>query len=206
MIEKLENNEQVLLMYLAGELPAEDHEEVDQMLSVDAALQSELAYLLDAQNFVNGKLSLLDDISPMPVTVDFAARQVGREIRQRQALPRIPAPVAKSEQPARSWRWLYPTTAAASIAILLMIWLGHQATTSSSPYSPFPRLPSLAVADQSEATNLLMESLQGPVGNDPPDAKPLGASDDESRQVALGDAMPQDEISQYLLNASAGGN
>jgi anti-sigma factor RsiW len=206
VIEKLENNEQVLLMYLAGELPAEDHEEVDQMLSVDTALQSELSLLLDTQNFVNGKLSLLDDISPMRVTVDFAARQVGREIRQRQANPRIPARVAKPEQPARSWRWLYPTTAAASIAILLMIWLGHQATSTNSPYSQSPRLPSFAVADQSETTNLLMESLQGPVGTDAPDAKAAVATDDDSRQVALGDAMPQDEISQYLLNANAGGN
>jgi hypothetical protein len=206
VIEKLENNEQVLLMYLAGELPAEDHEEVDQMLSVDAGLQMELAHLLDTQNFVNGKLGLLDDISPMRVTVDFAARQVGREIRQRQALPRIPARVAKSEQPVRSWRWLYPTTAAASIAILLMIWLGHQATSTNSPYSMFPRIPSLVVADQSETTNLLMESLQGPVGTDAPDAKPLATADDDSRQVALGDATPQDEISQYLLNASVGGN
>jgi hypothetical protein len=154
---------------------------------------------------VNAKLSLLDDISLMRVTVDFAARQVGREIRQRQAFPRIPARVAKSEQPARSWRWLYPTTAAASIAILLMIWLGHQASLTNSPYSPF-RMPSLVVADQSEATNLLMESLQGPVGTDQPDAKPLVTTDDDSRQLALGDAMPQDEISQYLLNASAGGN
>ena len=41
-LQHLENNEAVLLMYLAGELTDSDRAEVEQMLATDARLRAEL--------------------------------------------------------------------------------------------------------------------------------------------------------------------
>ena len=193
VIEKLDNNEQVLLMYLADELPAEDRLEVRQMLEVDASLRREFEQLQAAQQLIGAQLAHLDDVSPLAVNADFAARQIGREIRQRLARPK-PAPAASMiDRPVRSWRWLYPTVAAASIAMIAMVWLGRQASTGSNPYTPVPQMtPSPIVADAQQPdpnAALLIQSLQ--------------PADDEPKQVAVVDGMPQDDVSQYLLDASA---
>jgi hypothetical protein len=207
VIEKLENNELVLLMYLADELPAEDRLEVEQMLSIDPSLRAEHERLQHAQEFVHNSLRFLDDASPNLVNVDFAARQVGRELRQRLARPKARPMVAPQDQPARSWRWFYPTAAAASIAILVMLWLGRQAAPIPMPHMNSGNNTELADSQSEVNVNLLMQSLQPPADADQGDAKPITSADDDSRQVALGDAMPQDEISQYLLSAgNNGGN
>jgi anti-sigma factor RsiW len=194
VIEKLDNNEQVLLMYLADELPAEDRLEVQQLLEVDGSLRHELEQLQFAHRFVGERLAQLDHASPLPVSIDFAARQIGREMRQRLARPKAAPAATKMDRAARSWRWLYPTVAAASIAIIAMVWLGRQA----SPVNPYattglPHMPANPAADPQSDANvaLLLQSLQ-----------PM---DDEPRQVALADGLPQDDVSQYLLEASTGG-
>ena len=60
MLEQLENNEFVLLMYLAGELPAEDRVEVEAMLSTDPILRAELDRLQSAQEAIGDALARLD--------------------------------------------------------------------------------------------------------------------------------------------------
>ena len=192
VIEKLDNNEQVLLMFLAGELPVEDRQEVAQLLEVDAALRGELDELQGAQQFVDGQLAQLDEWSPLSVSADFAARKIGREMRQRMARPKEAPAVADVERPIRSWRWLYPTVAAASIAMIAMVWLGRQAMPGKSPYLPVPsRVNTGLVADAQPAdpnVSLLIQSLQ--------------PADEEPKQVAVADGMPQDDVSQYLLSAT----
>lgn len=206
MIENLENNEQILLMYLAGELPPEDHAAVDGLLATDASLRRQCQELQSLQVAVGDGLGRLDELS-MPVSADFAVRQVGRAIRQKLARPKLVPAAAVSDGPPRSWWWLYPTVAAASIAIVAMVWLNRQASEpvvmhpSSSQVLP-DTSPSIAEAPSSAGESddaLLLESLS-PSGSDRQEAH---AVDDEARQrVASGDGMPQDEISQYLLSAT----
>lgn len=211
MIEKLENNEQVLLMYQAGELPPEDHASVEQMLRADASLRRQYQDLQALQIAVGEGLGRLDEISPMPVTVDFAVRQVGRAIRQQLARPKLAPAAAASDRPMRSWWWLYPTVAAASVAIVAMIWLNHQANTPvvmqpTAPQTLPDSLPSVADAQSYTGESddaLLLESLSPPAGSDRQEAR--AADEDARQQVASGDAMPEDEISQYLLSATAAG-
>lgn len=215
MIERLENNEQILLMYLADELPAEDRAEVEQMLKVDASLGRELKGLRAAQERVHETLGRLDDLSPLPVSVDFAARQVGREIRRELARPKIQYAAPVQDRQVRSWRWLYPTVAAASIAIIGMVWLGREATPSNPvavtgptvlprmPYNGAGQFEGQPMAKSDDA--LLIDTLQREVsGLESAEAK--SASDPGPGQLASsGDVMPHDEVSQYLLNIGAGG-
>ena len=104
VIEKLDNNEQVLLMYLADELPAEDRLEVRQMLEVDASLRHEFEHLQSAHQLIGEQLAHLDDASPLAVNADFAARRIGREIRQRLRRPKAAPAASTLDRPVRSWR------------------------------------------------------------------------------------------------------
>src|SRR5258706_8742588 len=60
LLHELENNEAILLMYLAGELPEEDRIEVEQMLAGDPALRAELAELAALQDRVSGMMARAD--------------------------------------------------------------------------------------------------------------------------------------------------
>jgi hypothetical protein len=210
VIENLENNEQILLMYLAGELPPEDHAAVEGLLAADDSLRRQCQELKSLQIAVGDGLGRLDAIS-MPVSADFAVRQVGRAIRQKLARPKMAPAAAASDGQTRSWWWLYPTVAAASVAIVAMIWLNRQASApvvmQSSPSQVLPDTsPSVAEAQPSTGESddaLLLESLSTPAGSDRQESR---AADDEARQqVASGDGVPQDEISQYLLSATVTG-
>jgi anti-sigma factor RsiW len=205
VIEKLENNEQILLMYLAGELPAEDRADVEQMLASDVALRRDWEQIQSLHAVVEEGLGQLDETSLMPMSTHFAVRQVGRAIRQKLARPKIaPAAMTNEGQP-RSWWWLYPTVAAASVAIIAMVWLNRQVSPTSMP-APVPAMGepnSLADARNAgeDDDTLLLDSLSPA---DRSEAKP--ASDEDPKQVAsVGDSIPQDEISQYLLSATSPG-
>jgi hypothetical protein len=204
VIERLENNEQILLMYLAGELPPEDLADVEQMLASDATLRRDWEQMQALQSAMGQGLGHLDEISALPVSASFAARQVGRAMRQKLARPRVaPAAATTGGQP-RSWWWLYPTVAAASIAIIAMVWVNRQQTPNSMP----SLLPSLhgntPLADAQnpgeDDDKLLLDSLS------PSDRSDRSTNDDDPKQIAsAGDPMPQDDISQYLLNATSPG-
>ena len=70
LLQQLENNEAVLLMYLADELPAEDRAEVEQMLATDAGMRAALESLRDVTRRVDEGLAaadrgpLLDPLQP----------------------------------------------------------------------------------------------------------------------------------------------
>lgn len=66
LLHELENNENILLMYLADELPAEDRAEVESMLRTDASLQRELLRLKETLGLVDSTLAQMDATSPLP--------------------------------------------------------------------------------------------------------------------------------------------
>jgi anti-sigma factor RsiW len=208
VIEKLENNEHILLMYLADELPAGDRADVERMLAADASLRRGWQELQALHATVGHGLGRLDEISPMPVNADFALRQVGRAMRQKMAQPAIASAAAASGRAPRSWWWLYPTVTAASIAIIAMVWLNRQQSPTSMPAAYPPLLPSDSpepLADSQNANEsddeLLIDSFTPSAGSEQKDVR--AADEDSKQRVATGDVVPQDEISRYLLSATA---
>ena len=69
LLQQLENNEAVLLMYLADELPTDDLAEVEQMLANDPGLRAELESLRAAHATVLDGLHELDHQS-LPAVSD----------------------------------------------------------------------------------------------------------------------------------------
>lgn len=234
VIEKLDNNEQILLMYLAGELPPGDQADVERLLAVDAGLRQSLAELQAAQTLVDEALGNLDAASPLPVSAEATARQTARAMRQRMAEPKVAVTSPVGERSPRSWWWLYPTVAAASVLIVAMLWLNRQAgptrmpaelpnmhsdgggeqlavktqaptptpapAPEATPAGPAPSQPPVAVAQNPREGDdaLLLDSLKSPLAL--VDQRPL--SDEDPKRLALSESMPQDEVSQVLLNAN----
>jgi anti-sigma factor RsiW len=125
VLQQLENNEAVLLMYLSGELASEDRTEVEQMLGSDAKLRAELAQLREAQDTVNRNLAKLDEIAPLPASVDVALRQVARVMQQRQLDKLMVKPKAAKPRRHVPW-WVYTTASAAAAIFAVIVWWGLQ--------------------------------------------------------------------------------
>jgi len=89
LLHELENNEAILLMYLAGELPEEDRVEVEQMLASDAALRAELLELAALQDELTGVLARADGSGDQPRR-EAVVRQVSRAMTAARLQPLAP--------------------------------------------------------------------------------------------------------------------
>jgi len=80
-LQKLENNEAILLMYLADELPPQDRAEVEQMLASDARLRGELEILRQTQRLAYDAMASLDAITRPPVAPMTAQNRISQMLR-----------------------------------------------------------------------------------------------------------------------------
>ena len=144
MLESLENNEQILLMYVAGELPAVDHQEVDQMLAGDVGLRRELERVREMYGAMANGLAALDRAEKLtPETM--AVHRIGRAMRQQLRLRAAEA--ARKVRPGSTrlilpW-WAYPSVAAAVLFIAFLTWVitfnfgsHHRSTLAEAPILP----------------------------------------------------------------------
>jgi anti-sigma factor RsiW len=134
LLHELENNEAILLMYLAGELPEEDRVEVEQMLANDPALRAELAELAALQAKLTGVMARVDgnaDLSRREAVV----RQVSRSLAAARLQPlrsdAAPAPAARFR--LRIAWWAYPIAAAALLVIGIMLLSDNRPVNLPSP-------------------------------------------------------------------------
>jgi hypothetical protein len=129
LLQHLEN-ESLLLLYLADEMPAEDREELELMLSRDAGLRAQLQALSSAQETSFSVLASLDAADPLPAP-EPAMRRINRSMQQWWAdeLARPPeAPPARSILPLVGWS--VGTAIAASM--IFCIWWGFNPDTARS--------------------------------------------------------------------------
>ncbi len=140
-LHELENNEAILLMYLAGELPAQDRLEVEQMLASDAGLRAELENVRQTQDLSMQAMDKLDEQLRTPISEALAARQIVRMMNLRK-VEKKPQPAQVQQQQRRFGWWIYiaPTAAAAVLAVVLY--------TVYSPNSPgIPRTPEVTFVE-----------------------------------------------------------
>jgi anti-sigma factor RsiW len=124
LIHELENNEALLLMYLTGELPAEDCIEVEQMLAADGGMRAELIRIESAYQGAMEVLTKLDsDQSAVPAE-NHAIRQAMRAMKHWQVdqLARQPMVIAPARLKIHAW--MYPVGAVAALLIGTIAWWG----------------------------------------------------------------------------------
>jgi hypothetical protein len=190
LFQQLENNESMLLMYLAGELPPEDVQEVEQMLARDGGLRAELASIRAAQDVVFAGLADLDRAEaglPSAKAAQAASvRNVERMMRQWQADRLKIAPAA----PTRRWMqmpgWTYPAAAVASVLIGALIYWGHGGGGETVPAGRGPYMVANAEVSKKsvDQTKLLAQSL----GTD--EATPIDDAESQASSImARSDAV-----------------
>ena len=120
LLHQLENNEAILLMYLADELPAEDRLEVESLLQNDASMAAELERLEAVKATVFREMQLLDDTLRLPPQAVAIGRV--RSAMKQWATDRAREAALAMPNRRRFPLWGYPLAAAASVGIALMIW------------------------------------------------------------------------------------
>jgi hypothetical protein len=129
-LQNLENNEAILLMYLANELPAEDREEVEQMLQADANLRDQLNQLRGAYHHFDQTM-LLGDASTPVASGYMTAQRFGESVRNRYTVPRS---VDDHDDAHRRFHWaMYPVAAAALLAIGMLVWFKTASANLNKP-------------------------------------------------------------------------
>jgi hypothetical protein len=126
LLHQLENNEAILLMYVADELSAEDRAEVEQMLGSDAGMRAELEQIRAVREAAIGAMGSADEATRLPVSENVAVRRVMRMMRQWQ-IDHAHAP--PPEEPVKELRfpwWSYPLSTAAAVLIAFLVWWGNR--------------------------------------------------------------------------------
>ncbi len=136
MLHELENNEAVLMMYLAGELPDADRSEVEQQLARDSGMRATLEALKRLNEGMTGVLTHADGVALPAVTENarqaMATRRVSRLMVKHQLEMREDSE-ADGAVERKAWfmrmpRWVYPSTAA---AVLLVAWVAYWGFTNA---------------------------------------------------------------------------
>jgi anti-sigma factor RsiW len=193
VIETLNDDSQVLLLFLAGELPEHERQAVEQRLATEPALAEELEKLQSTYDHIGARLQDADELTAVPLNVTATARSIGRMMRQRLAEPR--PLVAVRKQPAKSHLrpWLIRSGIAAAILVAVGIWISR-----SGKFEPVKEMavgPTTTVATHPASTSddnieLFKDSFTPPNRDIADVLNPSGTPKDMSIQ---------DDVSPFLL-------
>jgi hypothetical protein len=144
-LNQFENDQAILLMYLADELSAEARAEVEGRLAEDGKLREELESLRVAQGLIWAGLTELDRSTRPPVPESVGERRAGRLVREwAEAAEKLPAPIPL---PRRQVAWVRLSLAAAALLLVgFFLWPG-----SSSTNMAIKKLPSDSTSDVADA-------------------------------------------------------
>lgn len=137
LLQQLENNEAVLMLYLSGELPPEDHVEVEQQLASDVNLRRELEALKGLQSEFTFALSEADRQSMPPILQSLKQAAAVKRVSRAFVKFQLERPQIASSQDSpvfvRSLRlpsWSYPF---ATAAMILIGWVAYWGFSSGGP-------------------------------------------------------------------------
>jgi hypothetical protein len=124
-LQHLENNEAILLMYLADELPPQDRAEVEKMLAADPALRTDLENLRQTQQLAIDVIESLDSTTRPPVPPITAQNQVSSLIHKWIVKNRRASVETVTSHRFPWWRTSFAT--AAAMLITYYIWAVYHA-------------------------------------------------------------------------------
>jgi hypothetical protein len=116
------SDDELLLLYLAEELPSSDRQALRARLASDAGLGALLEDLRAAQTQCAKGMSQLDATTPLPIPADLAVERVAEAMRQHVAGTQVrPRKVMRPAPRQVPW-WTYPLAAAACLVISVTLW------------------------------------------------------------------------------------
>ncbi|HWE01249.1 MAG TPA: hypothetical protein VG326_02475 [Tepidisphaeraceae bacterium] len=190
------NNSSRLMMYLAGELAAEDRAQVERMLGADAALRAELQELDGAIGSFDAGMARLD---ATPLQGESAAlTRIGSAMRQRLADRSMSADAPERIGIVRLRRfpaWAYPAAAAAAVLIACLVWFDRPAANTGilvirGP-NPHTSDPISSSGPAEEITHAMTNSFdQGNPAQQPKSVASLEAAEEQIAELTNGGSDP----------------
>jgi anti-sigma factor RsiW len=162
LLKQLDNDEAILLMYLAGELPEPDRVEVEQRLINEPALRDALERLTALEAHVNAALAGMD-AARAEVAAPRRASAVRRVVRAMTAVQAAAAPAeaAEAADPRRRLRiafWAYPVAIAACLLVGMLI----MANRSPRALEPTPEVRNIQLADATAPAPRIFDAADDP--------------------------------------------
>jgi anti-sigma factor RsiW len=184
VLKQLADNESILLMYLADELPPRDRQAVEQRLASDGELRRQLEALSELQEFCQKSIRALDAQSPADLTESATLRRAGRLLQQWALLQRRPEETGPLT--TRPIPWLrYGLSAAAVMGLAYLVWWGNQPASAPQLTDVVPPPNPPAQFDDTLSPDVKLSMLL--------DTMNASAADDSvDRQVAAADARGDD--------------
>ena len=112
------NSESILLLYLAGELSAEDRADVDQHLAADPQFREELESLRAAYDATGEVITAADKSERLVLPEASAARRVGNAVRSWHSRRLSMPPAQAARRGLRFPWWWYVTASAAGLVVI----------------------------------------------------------------------------------------
>ncbi|HEY7087485.1 MAG TPA: hypothetical protein VH518_05305 [Tepidisphaeraceae bacterium] len=144
ILEQLDSDQAMLLMYLAEELDQIDRVRVEQRLATEDALRAELEQLREAKESLHAGMSAVDAAQPLNGAGGALERKLSRLFKQWQADRARSAATTTPQSERRSFWWAYPVAAAILMVIAYTVWWGFQppdpqmaTTQDTAPSAPF---------------------------------------------------------------------
>jgi hypothetical protein len=122
----------LLMLYAAGEMPAEQMAKFEEQLVNDPALVADLQGVREAMDKFDANLRAMDRQQRQPVSDAVAIRRVERAMQQ-WAVDRLRRPTNQPAPVRRMPWWSYPTAAAALLIIGFLIWSERQPIPGTEP-------------------------------------------------------------------------
>ena len=176
ILNQLPDDESILLLYLANELPPGDRQKVGQRLAVDADLRGKLQELSQLRDFCQNSIRALDEQESAGHIESAAMRRAGRMLQQWAARRRRPGEAA---QPiVRPIPWLrYGLSAAAMMGLVYLVWWSNHPVMPNADRivdstHGGDQTPPAAVADSLSPEvklSLLLNTMDAAAADDAPD-------------------------------------
>ncbi|HTL31067.1 MAG TPA: hypothetical protein VL282_17685 [Tepidisphaeraceae bacterium] len=139
VLNQLDNDEAVLLMYLSDELSHQERSQVDRRLAAEPALRLQLDSMRGAQDSTLAAMQMLDNSERLPTVQGAASRRVIRAMQRWQAGREIEQAAQAKPNRFRFYIpvWTYPVAAAAIIIVGFVLWgmnieVNHNANSKST--------------------------------------------------------------------------
>ena len=196
ILDQLHDDDAIVAMYLADELPAGDRQKVDARLAGDAEFRAKLHAMSQLRDFCQNSIRALDERDSAEHLESAALRRAARMLQQWASRRRRPQEAA--QRFARPIPWLrYGLSAAALMGLVYLVWWSNRPVTLSTDrvteVTPDVNPSSGDTLSPQVKLSMLLNTMDAAAADDAPDRQvvALGVKTDELNFSV--DAQQQDD-------------
>jgi hypothetical protein len=185
ILDQLQDDQAILAMYLADELPPGDRRIIDQRLASSAELRAMLQEMSQLQEFCQNSIRMLDERESADHVESAAMRRASRMLQQWSLRRR--RPVEATQQIARPIPWLrYGLSAAAMVGLAYLVWWSNRPVVPEKLTEVTPDIVTLSAPTDTLSPDVKLKILLNTMD--------AGAADDAADRQIVAVGVKSDEV------------